>query len=80
MPGTTRVNQEADAGLFSVIDTPGADAAGAVGAHEREMAFEAAKNADFLVIVFEATRGIGRHDKDSVRRPGSARQAVRRRA
>jgi small GTP-binding protein len=64
VPGTTRANQEADAGLFSVIDTPGADAAGAVGAHEREVAFEAAKNADFLLIVFEATRGIGRHDKD----------------
>jgi small GTP-binding protein len=64
VPGTTRENQEADAGLFGVIDTPGADAAGAVGAHEREIAFEAAKNADFLVIVFEATRGIGRHDKD----------------
>jgi GTPase len=64
VPGTTRVNQEADAGLFSVIDTPGADAAGAVGANERKSAFEAAKNADFLVVVFEATRGIGRHDKD----------------
>jgi small GTP-binding protein len=64
VPGTTRVNQEADAGLFNVIDTPGADAAGSVGAHEREVAFEAAKSADFLVIVFEATRGIGRHDKD----------------
>jgi small GTP-binding protein len=64
VPGTTRENREADAGLFSVIDTPGADAAGAVGAHEREIAFEAAKNADFLVIVFEATRGIGRHDKE----------------
>jgi small GTP-binding protein len=64
VPGTTRANQEADAGLFSVIDTPGADAAGAVGASERALAFEAAKNADFLVIVFEAARGIGRHDKD----------------
>jgi len=64
VPGTTRTNQEADAGLFSVIDTPGADAAGAVGASERAVAFEAAKSADFLVIVFEATRGIGRHDKD----------------
>jgi GTP-binding protein Era len=64
VPGTTRVNQEADAGLFNVIDTPGADAAGAVGERERAVAFEAAKSADFLVIVFEATRGIGRHDKD----------------
>jgi small GTP-binding protein len=64
VPGTTRENQEADAGLFSVVDTPGADAAGAVGARERETAFEAARSADFLVIVFEATRGIGRHDKE----------------
>jgi small GTP-binding protein len=64
VPGTTRKNQEADAGLFSVIDTPGADAAGAVGQQERAVAFEAASNADFLVIVFEAARGIGRHDKD----------------
>jgi small GTP-binding protein len=64
VPGTTRENQEADAGLFRVIDTPGADAAGAVGQRERDLAFEAAKDADFLVIVFEATRGIGRHDKD----------------
>jgi small GTP-binding protein len=64
VPGTTRENQEADAGLFRVIDTPGADAAGAVGERERGLAFEAAKDADFLVIVFEATRGIGRHDKD----------------
>lgn len=64
VPGTTRTNQEGDAGLFSVIDTPGADAAGAVGEAERELAFRAAKDADFVVIVFEATRGIGRHDKD----------------
>ena len=29
VPGTTRVAQEADAGLFSVVDTPGVDAVGA---------------------------------------------------
>ncbi|MBI3764595.1 MAG: 50S ribosome-binding GTPase, partial [Chloroflexi bacterium] len=31
IPGTTRVNQEADAGLFVMVDTPGADAVGEVG-------------------------------------------------
>ena len=64
VPGTTRQNQEADTGLFALVDTPGADAVGEVGEREREIAFEAAKGADFLVIVFEATRGIKRHDKD----------------
>jgi hypothetical protein len=49
IPGTTRQNQEADTGLFTLIDTPGADAVGEVGQREREIAFEAAKNADFLV-------------------------------
>ena len=28
VPGTTRINQAADAGLFSIVDTPGADAVG----------------------------------------------------
>ncbi len=31
VPGTTRVNQEADAGLFRIVDTPGADAVGDLG-------------------------------------------------
>jgi ribosome biogenesis GTPase A len=31
LPGTTRVNRLADAGIFSVVDTPGADAVGEVG-------------------------------------------------
>ena len=64
VPGTTRDNQEADAGLFTLIDTPGADAVGEVGERERQIAFEAADRADFLVIVFEATRGIKRYEKD----------------
>jgi small GTP-binding protein len=64
VPGTTRQNQEADTGLFLVVDTPGADAVGAVGQREREIAFQAARQADFLVIVFEATRGIKRYEKD----------------
>jgi small GTP-binding protein len=64
VPGTTRQNQEADAGLFVLVDTPGADAAGEVGEREREIAFAAARRADFLVMVFEASRGIKRYEKD----------------
>jgi len=58
LPGTTRVNQEADAGLFSVIDTPGADAVGDVGLREQEEALNAASQADFLIIMFDAIQGI----------------------
>ena len=58
IPGTTRQTKEADLGLFSLIDTPGADAVGEVGATEQEIAFAAAAQADFLVIVFDAGQGI----------------------
>jgi small GTP-binding protein len=64
VPGTTRQNQQVDTGLFTLIDTPGADAVGEVGERERQIAFEAAERADFLVIVFEATRGIKRYERD----------------
>jgi small GTP-binding protein len=64
VPGTTRVTQEADAGLFSVVDTPGADAAGEVGEQERQIALGAAAAADFLVIVFDAIQGIRRHERE----------------
>jgi small GTP-binding protein len=63
IPGTTRQNQEADTGLFVLVDTPGADAVGAVGERERQIAFGAAGSADFLVIVFEATRGIKQSER-----------------
>lgn len=58
LPGTTRANQQADAGLFNVVDTPGADAIGESGERERNLAFSAAEEADFLVIVFDAIQGI----------------------
>lgn len=64
VPGTTRQSQAADAGLFVLVDTPGADAVGEVGESERQIAFQAARQADFLVIVFEATRGIKRYEHD----------------
>ena len=58
LPGTTRQNQQADAALFTVVDTPGADAVGSVGEEEKNLALSAAANADFLVLVFDAIQGI----------------------
>lgn len=58
IPGVTRVNQESDMKLFTLIDTPGADAVGEVGEKEKEIAFKALDDAEFVLIVFEATRGI----------------------
>jgi len=67
VPGTTRVSQTADAGLFAVVDTPGADAAFAVGEAEKERAFAAAGDADFLVILFDAIQGIKRAEQELYR-------------
>jgi GTPase len=63
VPGTTRVNQEGDAGLFSVLDTPGADAYGPTGKVERQTAFGAARAADLLIMVFDAAKGISGPDR-----------------
>lgn len=64
VPGTTRVNQQADAGLFRLADTPGADAVGEVGQQEKEHALAAARAADFLVVVFDALQGIKRTEQE----------------
>lgn len=58
VPGTTRQNQEANAGPFTIVDTPGADAVGAVGQRERDAALEAARSADFLIVLFDAVQGV----------------------
>jgi len=58
LPGTTKENQQADAALFTVVDTPGADAVGSAGEQEKDLALSAAANADFLVLVFDAIQGI----------------------
>jgi small GTP-binding protein len=63
VPGTTRTNQQADAGLFTVVDTPGADAVGEVGEREKQIALRAAKEADFLVVMFDAIQGIKRDEQ-----------------
>ncbi len=59
VPGTTRQTQQADAGLFAMIDTPGADAAGPVGQAEKERALQAAGGADVVLLMFDAAHGIG---------------------
>ena len=58
LPGTTKENQQADEALFTVVDTPGADAVGIVGEQEKNLALSAAANADFLILVFDAIQGI----------------------
>lgn len=64
LPGTTRDTQIADAGIFAVVDTPGADAIGEVGERERQIALDAAAQADFLIIVFDAIQGIKQTELD----------------
>lgn len=64
LPGTTRARQEADAGLFSIIDTPGADAVGEVGEHEKDLALSAARESDFLIIMFDAIQGVKRTEHE----------------
>jgi GTP-binding protein Era len=64
VPGTTRINQAGSAGLFGVVDTPGADRVGAVGESERALAFDAARTADFLVIMFDAGSGVKKSDRE----------------
>jgi len=58
VPGTTRETQAAEVGIFNLIDTPGADAVGAVGQQERQKALDAAGEADVIVVMFDASHGI----------------------
>ncbi len=64
LPGTTTVNQQADAALFTLIDTPGADAVGSVGKNEKDQALSAAGEADFLVLVYDAIQGIKKTEQE----------------
>lgn len=64
LPGTTRNTQEADAGFFSIVDTPGADAVGDVGEIERQHALDGARQADFLIIVFDAIQGVKKTEQE----------------
>ena len=64
LPGTTTENQQADAALFTVVDTPGADAVGGVGEQEKDRALSASAEADFLVLVFDAIQGIKKTEQE----------------
>jgi small GTP-binding protein len=64
LPGTTRENQQADAGLFTIVDTPGADATGEKGQKEQDLALSAAADADFILIMFDAIQGIKKTELD----------------
>ena len=64
LPGTTRINQEADAGFFSIVDTPGADAVGDVGEIEKQHALAGARQADFLIIMFDAIQGVKKTEQE----------------
>ncbi len=64
LPGTTTENQLADAALFTVIDTPGADAVGNAGKLQKDLALSAAADADFLVLVFDAIQGIKKTEQE----------------
>jgi GTPase len=64
LPGTTKENQQADAALFTVVDTPGADAVGSAGEHEKDQALSASAEADFLVLVFDAIQGIKKTEQE----------------
>ncbi len=64
VPGTTKKNQIADAGIFAIVDTPGADAAGRTGEQEKQAALNAAREADFLVVIFDAIQGIKQSEQD----------------
>jgi small GTP-binding protein len=65
VPGTTKFPQSGASGVLTVVDTPGADdveigdEGQLEGQRRREVALEAARGADFLLIVFDASVGIG---------------------
>ena len=68
VPGTTRSTQTGDASVFWVIDTPGANdidagaAGNGAGVDRHGLALAAARQADVLVLVFDAARGIAQDE------------------
>lgn len=68
VPGTTRSPKTSHTGLFELVDTPGADHGGESGGEERNLAFEAAENADFLLVIFDAAGSVTASDRALYRR------------
>jgi small GTP-binding protein len=64
LPGTTKESQQADAALFTVVDTPGADAVGSAGEQEKRLALSAEENADFLILILDAIQGIKKTEQE----------------
>jgi small GTP-binding protein len=62
VPGTTRLVQAGDAGICTVIDTPGGDEA--AGQERKELALAAARSADSLIVVFDAAAGVTQGTRD----------------
>jgi len=63
VPGTTKESQEQRTQVFTLVDTPGADHARDEEGSEREAALRSAQEADFLLVVFDATRSITKGDQ-----------------
>ena len=63
VPGTTTQNQNAELGLFSLVDTPGMNHGAESGQQESQNALDACEECDFIIAVFDATRGITTGDK-----------------
>ncbi len=63
LPGTTVEAQKAAAGAISLIDTPGFNNATPNGQWENALARHEAEKADFLIIIFDASRGITTADR-----------------
>lgn len=66
-PGTTRVAQEGDVGLFAIVDTPGATAPPAPSGEPQgllALAIAAAARADVVVILFDATQPLGQTERN----------------
>ena len=63
VPGTTKQPQTSDVGLFELVDTPGADHGGDSGSSEHDVAFQAADEAEFLLVVFDATGSVTASDR-----------------
>ena len=64
VPGTTRDIQAADAGVFTMIDTPGTDATGELGLEERDKALRAARGADLILLMLDASHGVRNPERE----------------
>lgn len=58
VPGSTRHVQSASIGPFKLTDTPGAEHWADTQAVELERALQAARDASFMLVVFDASRGV----------------------